>query len=79
MAKPFGYVLKSQVQTNFPWMGKRWSDARNCCGDFRRLLGDAKVYKRLSSAKQFVATLDVVPVYSDPRATGNLALRPIEE
>ena len=75
-AKPFGYVLRSRVKgTGYPWMNTRWSDRSDCCGNFRRHLGDATVFKRQSTVKGYTG-LDAVPVYSDPRKTGNRALSP---
>jgi hypothetical protein len=74
MNEIFGYVLRSKVQTNFPWANpRRWSDAPDCCGHFRRNLGDAIVYKRRSTAEQYT-NLEIVPVYSDPRKTGEKSL-----
>lgn len=74
--KPFGYVLRSQTPgTGYPWFNTRWSDRADCCGNFRRYIGDAKVYKRLSAARSY-SSLDVVPIYSDPRKTGENALNP---
>ncbi len=71
--KPYGYVLRSRNKDSIhPWMNRRWSDASDCCGNFRRYIGDATVYKR--SPKGY--DLDVVPVYSDPRKTGEWALNP---
>lgn len=73
---PVGYVLKSKVpNSTFPWFHTRWSDTGNSCGNFRRYIGDAKVYKRLSTAQSY-STLEIVPVYSDPRRNGNGALDP---
>lgn len=75
-AKPFGYVLRSQLKDSpYPWMNTRWSDRSDCCGNFRRHIGDATVFKRQSTVKGYTS-LDAVPVYSDPRKTGNRALSP---
>ena len=72
--KPYGYVLKSQTPgSRHPWFNSYSSDRSNCCGNFRRYIGDATVFKRLNTTKQY-STLDAVPVYSDPRRTGEQAL-----
>lgn len=76
--KPFGYVLryKGASAKHYPWCDpRRWSDAHGKCGNMRRHIGDAQVFKRLSSAQQY-PELEIVPVYSDPRQTGERALIP---
>lgn len=80
--KPFGYVLKSnmvhtiegqQYPTAYPWANpRRWSNASHACGNFRKYIGDAQVFKRVPKGY----LLEVVPVYSDPRITGERSLRP---
>lgn len=72
--KPFGYVLKSEG-SRYPWMGSYYSDSYDCNGDWRKRLGDAKVFKRLSTTKNW-PHLTAVPIYSDPRRTGDNALDP---
>jgi len=60
------------MKSPYPWMNSRWSDAINSCGTFRRYIGDAQVWKRLSSVQGY--DLEIVPVYGDPRKMGDEAL-----
>ena len=73
--KPFGYVLRSQDrEAHYPWCDpNRFSNAVGCCGNFRRHISRAKVYKRPPKG---YSALDVVPVYGDPRRLGDRALVP---
>src|SRR5574337_258473 len=83
--KPWGYVLRSKSAhtdstgkvwpSPYPWFNTRWSNASECCGNFRRYIGYATVYKRLSAAKQY-SSMEVVPIYGDPRKYGDKVLDP---
>lgn len=61
-AKPFGYVLKSRIKhvyggkeypTRYPWLNAR-------AMDFRQYIGDATVFKHLSTTRKW-PDLEVVP------------------
>lgn len=73
----YGYVLRvpahSPANKTYPWLNRRWSNASSCCGNLRRYIGDATVYKR---KPQGYNDLEVVPVYGDPRRYGERALNP---
>lgn len=81
-AKPIGFVLRSTSQTNFPWLNTKHNSVgagnSRMCGNMRKYLGDAQVWKTERGAKSYVDTnprsgksnLTVVPVYCDPRRAG---------
>lgn len=75
--KPFGYICRYRHETYYRYFNYRWSDAVGSCGHFRHRIANATIWKRHSSVERrikFLSYLETVPIYSDPRKTGDKAL-----
>lgn len=71
--KPFGYVLRYHHMIQGRPSTTPWLNAR--AQRFEQAIGDATVFKRRRTAEQW-PDLEIVPIYSDPRKTGEGALDP---